>query len=82
MWDKQRDVLCLNAAGFDDICVDRVTKRFMLSLTHRVFDPLGFVCPVVLTLRLVLQDTWSKDLWWDDEVDDETSKHFSKWVSE
>ena len=82
MWDKQRDVLCLNATVFENMSVDRVTKRIMLSSAHRLFDPLGFVCPVALTPRLLLQETWSKNLWWDDEVDDSTSKRFQKWVSE
>ena len=50
LWDKQLDVLALNTPGIDQFINELVTKRSILSIAHRIFDPLGFACPVVLCL--------------------------------
>ena len=41
IWDKNKDVLSINVPCLDELYETVVTKRSMLSLAHRIFDPLG-----------------------------------------
>lgn len=42
-----------------------VTRRTMLSLAQRVFDPISFTCPVSLSPKLLLQQCWTMKGEWD-----------------
>ncbi|GFW21828.1 retrovirus-related Pol polyprotein from transposon 17.6 [Trichonephila clavipes] len=33
-------------------------KRRILSLAHRIFDPIGFTCPITLIPKLLIQECW------------------------
>lgn len=43
-----------------------LTKRLFSSLLSRIYDPMGFVSPYVVHLRLVLRKFWSQNLDWDE----------------
>lgn len=60
-WCSQRDV-------FQFILRDprpKLTKRGMMSLIARLFDPLGFVAPVIFMAKTLLQEAWKEGLDWD-----------------
>lgn len=42
------------------------TKRNMLSLISRLFDPLGLLAPVILWAKQLIQQLWCLDLSWDE----------------
>ena len=42
------------------------TLRKMLPLIAFLFDPLGIIVPIIITLKRILQDTWKEGLLWDD----------------
>ena len=44
------------------------TKRGILSAVSSLYDPMGFVCPVVLEAKKILQRLWKLNLGWDDLV--------------
>lgn len=44
------------------------TKRSMLSDIARLFDPLGWVSPVIIKAKLLLQRLWSEGIDWDDQL--------------
>ncbi|KAH7710607.1 Pao retrotransposon peptidase family protein [Aphelenchoides avenae] len=46
----------------------RLTKRTMLRLVARIFDPQGLVQAVTLLLKLVIQEAWKLEKDWDDEI--------------
>lgn len=58
------------------------TKRKILSISHKVFDPVGFVCPVMLYPNLILQDMWDQKIDWDTEVNSKTAENIMKWCNE
>ncbi|XP_018394550.1 PREDICTED: uncharacterized protein LOC108773288 [Cyphomyrmex costatus] len=68
IWNKKDDILTINVPELNDLCTEKITKRFILSLTHRIFDPLGFACPVMLFPKLLLQEAWAQKISWDDEI--------------
>ena len=45
-----------------------LTRRFILSITNRLFDPLGLVAPVIVEARLIFRDVCKQKIDWDDPV--------------
>jgi hypothetical protein len=54
----------------------------MLSDVAKIYDPLGLISPVTVTLKICLQDVWRLNLWWDDELPPEATKNFLDWRAE
>ncbi|XP_031357287.1 uncharacterized protein LOC116181149 [Photinus pyralis] len=79
VWHKERDTLCINPSILNTQKEDKVTKRSILSATNKVFDPIGFTCPVMLLPKLLLQRTWLWGLDWDTEVDEPVRQEFVNW---
>jgi len=42
-----------------------ITKRSILSRTTQLYDPLGWLVPVVIRTKILIQTTWIKGLDWD-----------------
>ncbi|XP_017469917.1 PREDICTED: uncharacterized protein LOC108361720 [Rhagoletis zephyria] len=47
------------------------TKRMLLSIVMSIFDPLGFLCHLTITAKLVMREIWKRDLGWDEHVPNE-----------
>lgn len=58
------------------------TKRAILSTVARLFDVLGFVAPVILYAKLLIQDLWLAKVGWDEEPPETVTKCFVKLKSE
>lgn len=43
-------------------------KRMIVSYIAKIFDPLGFLSPVVTKLKIFTQHLWSKKLHWDESL--------------
>lgn len=44
------------------------TRRGILSLTSSIYDPLGFLAPIILPAKKLLQDMCKQRLDWDNPV--------------
>ncbi|XP_067017327.1 uncharacterized protein [Acropora muricata] len=44
-----------------------------------IFDPLGFVCPYIVDVKILLQELWMRGYSWDDEVQDEIANKIEGW---
>ena len=68
--------------GMNDLHYKEVTfygkddKRGVLSDLAKVFDPLGFLLPLVVRGRLLLQNLWKGDVKWDDPL---PAEHLTEW---
>jgi len=51
-----------------DISNARSTKRTVLSLIARLFDPFGWASPVIIRAKILMQDLWLVKTDWDDAV--------------
>ena len=51
-----------------------VTKRVVRSILARIFDPLGFIAPVVMTGKIMCQQLWRLSVEWDEEIPPQLSK--------
>ncbi|GFX74663.1 integrase catalytic domain-containing protein [Trichonephila clavipes] len=57
----------------------KVTKRLILETVQKIFDPIGMLCSVTLTPKILLQNTWKLKLAWDSSLPDDIMKPFFKW---
>ncbi|XP_026744656.1 uncharacterized protein LOC113505989 [Trichoplusia ni] len=53
------------------------TKRFIMSEVAKIFDPLGWMAPIIIKMKLLIQELWTNGLEWDQPVDDMVQK---KWI--
>ena len=58
-WNLKSDEL-LPLAAADDIVPKKLTKRDVLSLLSKIYDPIGLVSPVVTPLKIIVWDLWKK----------------------
>lgn len=49
-------------------CDDQITKRSILSVVARLFDPVGFLAPSVIVAKMIIQQLWTLGITWDDLV--------------
>ena len=57
-----------------------LTGRGLLATVSSLFDPLGFVAPVTLLLKLLLQELCRKGCDWDQTLQDEEASRWNKWM--
>ena len=77
-WDPEKDQFTFKTAELPSPV--KCTKRVVLSLIARVFDPLGFVLPVTVSARFLFQDVWRLGLEWDEELPETLQSVFSMWL--
>ena len=58
------------------------TRRGILSTVSSVYDPLGIVCPVILTGKLLLRELVQQKADWDDPISEEIRPRWEKWRAE
>ena len=52
------------------------TKRTVLSEVARLFDPLGWLAPVLIRAKIILQDLWLAGVDWDDAISNELAQRW------
>ncbi|XP_057380666.1 uncharacterized protein LOC130703063 [Daphnia carinata] len=55
------------------------TKRNLVSVVATVYDPLGFVAPVVFAMKMLTQEEWRAKVDWDEELPEPLNCRFQKW---
>ncbi|GFS49781.1 uncharacterized protein TNCV_4344581 [Trichonephila clavipes] len=66
-----------------EVLSDQVsTKRQMLSIIARIFDPLWFVSPSTIILKIILQDRWKAGLDWDDGISSDILNRWNRFQAE
>ena len=70
-WNTENDVFFFELSNRILNNDDPETKRSLLSLTSKVFDPIGLLAPVIVRAKILFQELWSRGLQWDDKLPDE-----------
>lgn len=65
IWNPDQDYFSFYVKTFDSQKVFPPTKRSVLSDIGQLFDPLGFLGPIITTAKLIMQDLWRLGLSWD-----------------
>ncbi|XP_044573279.1 uncharacterized protein LOC123257599 [Drosophila ananassae] len=58
------------------------TKREFLSMVMSTFDPLGFLCCLMITAKLLLREVWRRKISWDEPLPAEMYNAFMDWRKE
>jgi hypothetical protein len=77
-WNVQEDVF-----QFKVISQDKpMTKRCVLSTLSSLFDPMGFVCPIILEAKNLMQRLRLLKKDWDDPLPEEERLQWERWLNE
>ncbi|UYV61043.1 hypothetical protein LAZ67_1003208 [Cordylochernes scorpioides] len=81
VWNKMEDSLKCELP--DNLSLQpKLTKRLVLSMVQRIFDPLGFCAPVFLPPKLLLQRSWGLKLGWDTPLPESMAQEFRTWLDQ
>ena len=58
-----------------------VTKRTVLKVTARVYDPLGWISPILIEMKLLFQKLCQTKEDWDGELSPGMKELYDKWMS-
>lgn len=65
-WNSNADYFSI---AVPDVTLDETnSKRNMLSVITRCYDPLGFLSPIIISGKLLIQALWCEKLDWDSPV--------------
>ena len=76
-WDKQRDTF------IEEIPTEsqRLTKRNILKTLASIYDPLGFISPVLLIGKTLFRNLCDLRIPWDNKIPQEIENKWVKWVN-
>ncbi|XP_075162723.1 uncharacterized protein LOC142235354 [Haematobia irritans] len=63
-WNAKTDMFYFVSEKLKD--KETFTKREVLSVIARLFDPLGWLSPVIITAKIFMQQLWLDEIEWDD----------------
>lgn len=80
LWNTETDTLSCNLENLALYSsLGQITKKNMMSLIQKIYDPVGFFCPVILPPRLIMQETWRRGLAWEERLPNDLEADFRKW---
>ena len=60
-WNICSDLLAVTGLPTIQLKVT-ITKRDVLSTIAAIFDPLGYLCPVIIKAKILMQQLWEKNM--------------------
>ena len=76
MWSPEEDAFLFEGVALQDVVP---TKRVLLSVIARFFDPLGLATPFLMTAKCLFQEVWRLGLEWDEPLPLSFRRVFSDW---
>ncbi|GFX95739.1 integrase catalytic domain-containing protein [Trichonephila clavipes] len=67
IWKSKEDTFRINISPPNEV---RPTKWQLLSTIAKIYDPLRFLSPMTIQLKILMQDIWKENISWDDPVTD------------
>ena len=61
---------------------DQLTKRSVLSIAAKVFDPLGLLEAFTVRAKMMLQELWKQKVSWDSQLPEELKTQWWAWFEE
>ncbi|GFU42631.1 DUF5641 domain-containing protein [Nephila pilipes] len=81
LWNKDRDNIFCDTTVLKCLSFN-LTRRNVLSITHKIFDPLGILGIATLFPKLRIQRSCNLKIGWDTVLPDDYQIEFSSWVSD
>ncbi|XP_055715021.1 uncharacterized protein LOC129809234 [Phlebotomus papatasi] len=80
MWNSKVDTFQFKLSN--DLPKKNVTKRQILSVIARIYDPLGMLGPIVTNAKLILQAAWQCKTDWDMIVPGELQHRWASFIND
>ena len=82
-WNLAEDTFVLKLSKVIEFARDlEPTKRNVLPITIKLFDPLGLISPVMVMLRMLLQELCLNKSQWDDTIPQDRNLRLQKWMTD
>ena len=73
----------VDSFGFSIVLKDQpLTRRGVLSTVASIYDPLGFLAPLVLKAKKILQEVCQKGVSWDSPLPDKLRPRWEQWKAD
>ena len=63
-------------------CAELWTRRKALGFYMSIYDPLGFILPILMVARVLFQETWYAEQSWENSLAPELQKRWDKWAAQ
>ena len=81
IWNPQADTLItLFSAALRNVETNTITKRSILSIAAKFYDPLGLISPVTLRFKQMFQELCKSKVDWDEPLNDEFCEEWNQIV--
>ena len=81
-WDVAHDQLIFDLRGIAHTALHLdPTKRNVVSLIGQIYDPIGFLSPVTIRVKVLMQELCKAKLGWDQPLEGELLSKWSKLAS-
>lgn len=67
-WCPVQDAFKFKINHPSESIINPTTKRMLLSGVAKLFDPLGWLAPVIIRAKIMLQSLWLSGITWDDYI--------------
>ncbi|GFW74427.1 DUF1758 domain-containing protein [Trichonephila clavipes] len=82
-WDPENDLIYFDPKDLLKFMSRRgESKKIILSVVGRIFDPIGILGPFVIKLNCLLQELWTLGVEWDSELPPKLRHKWQQWSSE
>lgn len=75
-WDVEEDCFTFSIT----IKPHQTTRRGILSIVCSIYDPLGFLAPITLVAKQILQSLCKMKLTWDEQIPYDVAQTWKKWI--
>ena len=82
-WNTEEDMFVWEASKILQVVNQRpMTRRGMVSAVYSLFDPLRFIAPYTMKVKLMLQTLSRKRLDWDDLIEETERTQWKRWLDD
>ena len=78
-WETKKDQFYFDVAEKISEGKDPETKRSLLSIASKIFDPMGLLSPYILRAKVLFQELWSRGLQWDQRLPEDILSQWKRW---
>ncbi|XP_064462300.1 uncharacterized protein LOC135372759 [Ornithodoros turicata] len=83
VWDRKMDRFRFSVEHLIEVIAGMMdNKRSILRASARLFDPLGFLSPYIIRVKILFQELWKAKLDWDTKLPEELAKIWHAWCAE
>ena len=82
-WNREKDVFFYQVNPTVYPPSTFITKRMIVGAAAKIHDPLGFIAPVIVTAKMMIQQLWAAGVEWDENLaGTQIAEQYMNWVKD